>query len=125
MSDENTAAQPQAIGVLTEVSDKIKSSAPQVRERLVAGLVEKEVASRVDLLDKGLQKRLEADREVRKCSKPDVETFDANGQSQATGFTKGAADALKKARESLDKIDKALEKALAENDFSKLKELCK
>ena len=116
---------PKSVEVLTQVSEAIKASGPQVRERLVANLVEKELAERVGLLDRGLQKRSDAERELRKCNKPDREVFDAEGKVISAGFSKEAREAIKKAKEALSKIDLALEKALGGNDFGKLKELCK
>jgi hypothetical protein len=120
-----TAPVSKSVALMAEVSASVKESAPQVRQRLVAALVEKEVISRVSLLETCLNKRVEAEKELKKASKPDTETFDADGKVVAATFSKSAADALKKARETLDKLDKAMEKALGENDFSKLKELGK
>lgn len=135
MSDENNATPAeeapisgsvrQAVAVLSEISDRVKQSGGQVRQLLVDNLVSKEVNERVDLLNKGLTKRIEADREVKKASKPDVEAFDASGKSVSCSFSKQQVEALKKAREQLGKLDNALDKALADNDFSKLKDMCK
>ncbi len=131
MTDTDTStegAQPEkgkraSVGLLSEVAEKIGQSTPQVRERVVNALVEREVAARTDTLDKALAKRTELDREAKKLSKPDVEQFDVEGKVMSTSFSKARVDELKKAREQLEKLETAIDKALADNDFSKLKEI--
>ena len=46
------------VNVLNEVSDLLKTSAETVKQRLVSSLVEREIVSRVDLLDKGLKEKV-------------------------------------------------------------------
>jgi hypothetical protein len=119
---DDTKPTRQAVTVLAAVSERIGASGPAVRERVVSALVEREVVARVELLDKALAKRTETEKDLRKL-KPDVENYDADGKLVSSSYSKAKADELKKARESLDKLEKALDKALVDNDFSKLREL--
>lgn len=142
MSDENTTTtetsdttpapapgpetrESKAQGLLADVADRIKESGPTVYSRLRDAMVEKEIAERVALLDKGVQKRFQLQTELRKVNKPDQETFNADGSLASGTYTKARLEEIKKAKEALAKHENALEKALASNDFSKLKETCK
>lgn len=122
----NTEEQPtkksQSSEVLVAVSERLGKSGEEVRNRVVNALVEREVASRVELLDKALAKRIEGEREIKKLSKPDVETYDMEGKVVSSSFSKARADELKKAREAQAKLEGAIDKALNDNDFSKLKD---
>lgn len=125
MSQENpetTNLDRHAVTVLKDVADKIDASGPIVRERVVSLLVEREVATRTDVLDKALVKRTEIERELRKI-KPDIEAFDVEGKVVRQDYSKARFEELKKKREELERIEKALDKALVDNDFSKLKEV--
>ena len=109
--------------VLSIVAERLGSSGTAVRERVIDTLVEREVVSRVEVLDKGLAKRSEYERELRKISKPDVETYDAEGKPVSATYSKARIDELKKSREQLTKLEGAIDKALVSNDFSKLREI--
>lgn len=114
-----------AQGLLALVAEKVKESGPVVYQRMVETLVEKEISDRVNLLDKALQKRFQLQVDLRKANKPDVETFNADGSTATQSFTKGKLEEIKKAKEALEKHEQALEKALASNDWNRLKETCK
>lgn len=130
---ENTTAtettqdskETKAQGLLADVASRIKESGPQVYARLRDAMVEKEIASRVDLLDKAFQKRFQLLTDLRKVDRPDQETYNADGSVATASYTKPRLEEIRKAKEALAKHENALEKALASNDFSKLKETCK
>jgi hypothetical protein len=109
-----------AIVVLAEVADRIKNGKDDVRARLVNVLVERELTSRVDLLDKALAKHGELTKAMKKI-KPDVETFDATG-AKLEQFSKAKFEEKKKAEDQVTKLEAALELAF-NGDFGKLKEL--
>lgn len=113
----------QSSEVLSTVAERLGNSGPAVRERVIDTLVEREVASRAEALDKALAKRNEYTRELRKLEKPDVEQFDADGKVTSSSFSKARVDELKKAREGLTKLEGAIDKALTNNDFAKLREI--
>lgn len=114
-----------AQGLLADVASRIKESGPQVYARLRDAMVEKEITSRVDLLDKAFQKRFQLLTDLRKVDRPDQETYNADGSVATASYTKPRLEEIRKAKEALAKHENALEKALASNDFSKLKETCK
>lgn len=132
MTEENTTTEAstetketKAQGLLADVADRVKQSGPDVYNRLRDAMVEKEISERVSLLDKALQKRFTLMTDLRKVDKPDNEAFNADGSLASGTYSKARLEEIKKAKEALQKHEGALEKALATNDFSKLKETCK
>jgi hypothetical protein len=95
-----------------QVAERIKGISPQVEETVVNLLVDKEVNRRVELITQGLTRLEEFDRESRKLSKPDVETFDGDGNVASSGFSKDRTEARKKLTERTEKMTKAIDKAL-------------
>lgn len=112
-------------GLLAEVAERVKVSAPEVYNRLRDSMVEKEVASRVQLLDTAFQKRRELSNELTKVNRPDQETYNVDGSVASQSYTKARLEEIKKAKETLAKMEEAMERALADNDWSKLKNLVK
>ena len=112
-------------GLLAEVADKIQTSGGAINDRLRDDMVEREVASRVAVLDKAFTRRRELSQALNKVDRADNETFNADGSVASASFSKARLQEIKKAREPLAKLESAMEKALVENDFQKLKEVVK
>ena len=108
-------------GVLAEVADALKASPEKVKGRVRDLLVEREVSKRVDLLDKGLAKLRDLKGEVNKIRPP--VSFTATGEKVEGTFAKADFEKLKKAREQVAKLENALEKAFAGQEFDKLSSL--
>lgn len=104
--------------VLAEVADALKASPDAVKSRVRDLLVEREVSKRVDLLDKGLAKLREFKNEVSKVRPP--VSYTADGFKVEGNFSKADFETLKKAKEKLAKLEGALEKAFAGQEFDKL-----
>jgi nitrate reductase NapAB chaperone NapD len=121
--NENTAPKSKSSELLGTVAEKIGASGPAIRERVIDTLVEREVAARTDVLDKALAKRSEIGRELQKLQKPDVEAYDVEGKLVSATFSKARTEELKKKREEQERLEKAIDKALVDNDFAKLKEI--
>lgn len=107
--------------VLAEVASALQASPVSVRQRLVSALTERELVKRVDMLDKGLSKLKEMDREINKIRPED--SFDSDGNKVPGRFTKAQFESLKKAREKREKLHGAMEKAFAGEGFDKLTNL--
>lgn len=119
-SDQSKASTTSS--VLAEVADALKASPEGVKSRLVTALVEREITKRVELLDKGLGKLRELKGEINKVRPPVSYTLD--GQKVEGNLSKQDFEALKKLRERLGKLEAALEKAFAGQEFDKLAGLC-
>jgi len=120
-NDTNEAKKTKAQELLADIAAKVKDSGPAVVEKYIAASVQKEIDSRVDLLDKAIQKRFELLGALGKVNRPDVVTYDAEGKEASGTYTKPRLEEIKKAKEALEKHENALEKALISNDWSKLK----
>lgn len=116
-------AVPSPIEVLGMIAEKIKSSRDDVRKKLIALRVDRELDVRVDLLDKAFAKRAEADKALKKVNRPDVEHNDGDGNPVPGVYTKARTKEIKDAKDKLAKIEKAITSALTEDNFGKLKEL--
>jgi len=128
MSENEGQGQPQseskesvASGLLATVAERVKASNPEVQRRYIDTLVEKEVSSRVDLLDKAMQKRFQCLTELNKVNRPDIEAFDSEGKLAHGHFSKERLKAIKDAKEALAKVEASIEKALVGGDWGKLK----
>lgn len=108
-----------------QVAEKLAGISPAVNGKVVDLLVEKEVNRRVELITQGLSKLNEMDRETRKLSKPDVETFNADLTPAAPQFSKARAEEINKHREKVEKLTKALDKAIDNGDIGDLTNLVK
>lgn len=125
--------------VLAEVAGALTASASDVRTRLVRALTERELARRVDVLDKALVKRDQLQKEVYKMklpSKPAVKILNADGSFTEQPATYTAEEAkkhteeikayqkvLKEANEKLEKFDALMEEAFTaptQKTFDKL-----
>ncbi len=108
------------VPVFAQLRDKIKDHVDKSKDSLLdkvsSVLAEKEIERRTVLLISVFEKRKEAERALNKI-KPDSILFDANGVKVSEGFTKAGMESLKKAKEALAKIDKAIEKAVNEANF--------
>jgi hypothetical protein len=113
---------PPAVTLLSSISEKVKESNDAVREQVIENRVSKEINKRVEALDKALGARSAAQGDVRKLDRPDVKALDSEGKIVSEAYSEERFKELKKAREKLEKIDKAIDKAL-NGDFSKLNEI--
>jgi hypothetical protein len=95
-----------------QVAERIKGIAPDVENKVVDLLVDKEVNRRVEIITQGLGKLEELDRESRKLSKPDVETFGEDGNLSSSGYSKARKEEREKLAQRIDKLTKAVEKAV-------------
>lgn len=124
MPEENTDKSV-AVQILSAVSTAIESSTPKVVDRVVECLVEKELSKRVGTLDKTLQMRADLVIYLRKASKPDIEQYDVSGNVVNSTFSKAKLDELRKAKEQLERVESAINKAVNSNDWSKITEVAK
>lgn len=110
--------------VFDRVKQTVGSSAQQIQDELVNLLVRRELDKRVSLLDSALSKLDELRKNLNKI-KPDNVLYDETGAIVQNSYTKAKLDEKKKATEKVEKLDKAIESALAlsaPDAFQKLKE---
>lgn len=103
-----------------QVAEKLAGISPTVSGKVVDLLVDKEVNRRVELITQGLGKLSEMERETRKLSKPDVETFNTDLTPATPQFSKARVDEIGKQRQKVEKLTKALDKAIDDGDIGDL-----
>ena len=114
---------PSASSSLLEEVAKRYATAEPVREKVVKAMADEEIEARAVALRKVLVRRSELQRDLKKVDKPDIETFNADRSPARQEYSKAKLDEIHKAKEALDKVEKALDLALTKNDFSKVKEI--
>ena len=128
MSEETTtpeekATEKHAYSIKQIIADKLKASAPIVKESIIQQLVDAEILVRKELIiTKGLNKLDELNKELKKL-KPDNISYDSEGKVLSETWTKAAVDNAKKIKDTITKVENAIEKALTENNYDLLRNL--
>ena len=114
---------PARVDIRARVKDGLLNANEQVKEAIVFNYVAEEVSKRIKATTNVLSLIESTEREIRKV-KPAPAGYDDKGNAiGSVYFSKEQAENLKKLREGLGKLEKAVELALTKNDFSKVFEL--
>ena len=105
-----------------EASSVLKSSQNTVRERLITGLVEAELANRVKILQDGFARRDTASKDLS-AIRPDNISYAQDGSKLQEGWSQPQLKKRNEAVQKLTKIDGAISKALNEANFEELKKI--
>jgi len=121
--DHGTSETPIAVELRKEVKAKVEQSHQnnEIRERVVNHLTEVEVERRATLLQSALDNRDEVYKELNKV-RPDLVQYTEGGQVVNEFFSKEQSKKRKDATEKLNKIDKAIDKAVNDADYDGLKQ---
>lgn len=106
-----------------KVAERLSDISPAVTDKVVDLLVDKEVNKRVDNITQGLAKLDDLEKERRKHSKPDVQTYKEDLSPADPQFSKERVDAIQKLNQKIEKLTKALDKAIDAGDFGDLNNL--
>jgi hypothetical protein len=107
------------------VTDRLGAIGPVVQSKVVDLLVDQEVERRVKAVSVLVAKLDELNGNLKKIDRADVETFNQDGSPATATFTKARLEEIKKAKEQIAKIEKALDMAFENNDFQKVFDLAK
>lgn len=112
-------AKPHAVAFRQQVKGVVDSahSDGEITKRVVDALAEKQIAERVMQLTKALAVRDEMSRKLDKIH-PDLVSFDVKGGKTSEGYSKAKLEELNKTREELNKLDKAIAKAVDYADYN-------
>lgn len=108
--------------LFADVTAAIANSQKEVRDRVIGGLVEKEVSKRVETLDKALAALSKLNRELNNAKRPDIEQVTAEGE-KVFAFSKDKWNNKGKLEERVVQLENAIEVALNDNKFDKLNEV--
>ena len=104
------------------IADQIAGSSTVVREIVIRTMVDAEVNRRTNMLVEAIQKAEQQRRELRKF-KPDQISYTENGEVASATWSKEVLEDKKKATEKLEKLERAIEKALTAGEFNDLSNL--
>jgi len=121
--DHETSETPIAVELRKEVKAKVEQAHQnnEIRERVVNHLTEVELERRATLLQSALDKRDEVYKELNKV-RPDLVQYTEGGQVVNEFFSKEQSKKRKDATEKLNKIDRAIDKAVNDADYDGLKQ---
>lgn len=108
-----------------KVAERLATAGATVKDAVVDHLYKEELDRRTNAALKAVSKLEDLEKQLRKANKPDQVQYDGEGKEVSSSYSKAVVDELKKLREEKAKYEGALNKALEENDFSKLLELAK
>jgi hypothetical protein len=108
------------------VLERLAKSGPASLDRVVSAMTQQEEDVRHELLLKAIKLQEVYEGQVKAASRPDVQLYQSNGESQQQAFSAAGIKALKMAKEKLAKLstcfDKCLEAPTAEL-YKELKQL--
>lgn len=112
----------QQISIL--VAERIKNIAPEVSDKVVEHLVAKELNRRSEAVINGFGELDKMKSDLKK-TKPDVVTYNIDGTVASSNWTKAKLEEKNKLEQKMEKLTKAIDKALVDNDYSDLYNLAK
>lgn len=121
MSNENQKHEANSV-IRTAVAEKLAEIGKQsVRDAVIQKLVGDEVANRTAAVLEGMNRLSKLKGDQRKL-KPDLKSLDEHGNVVSENYSPAKYEELKKSREQIEKLEKALQLALENDDYSKLKD---
>lgn len=102
---------------------QITGLSPRVEASVVDVLVQRELTRRSEAIVQCFDKVDKLVKELRKV-RPDQVVFDETGKQVAALYSKPILEARTKLEQQIEKIEKAIQKALDKQDFSDVYSLC-
>lgn len=97
------------------VAEKISQSGENVANIVIDKLAEVEISKRVESISKAIQKQEQLEKDLKKISKNDVVTYVDGAATEV--MSKSRFEDIKKGKEKIDKLTKAIDLALTQNTF--------
>jgi uncharacterized protein (DUF736 family) len=110
--------------VQVKVAEKIADISPRVEDQVVEVLVGRELEKRSEALVKILDILDQLEKDMKKV-KPDQRTYSETGEELTATWSKSKLDERNKLNVKLDKIGKAIDKALDTGDYDDVNKLIK
>jgi hypothetical protein len=102
-----------------KVAQVISGSNEKVQEAVIEILAGKEITRRTDAVVSAIAELNKMESELKKI-KPDVVSYDENEVEVSANWTKGKLEEKKKLTGKIEKLTKALDKALGTGDYCDL-----
>lgn len=97
------------------VAEKITQSGENVANTVIEKLAEVEISKRVDAITKAIQKQEQLEKDLKKINKNDVVTYVEGTPTEV--MSKNRFEEIKKGKEKIEKLTKAIDFALTQNSF--------
>lgn len=94
------------------VATQIAALSPTVEQAVIDALVTAETQKRADAIVKGIETLNGFQKELAKINKPDQVSYNADRTVSGESYSKDRLDAIEKITKKIDKLTKALDKAL-------------
>lgn len=108
-----------------EIAERLVGAGEVVKGKVLETLYVQELSKRTQACLDVITMIAENEKQYKKESKPDIETFNEDGTVANKAFSKDRTDTLRKLREQKVRLENALQQALEHNDFAKVLELAK
>lgn len=129
MEDTATTQTAETVNEPLTIRDAVSASlgalSGRTRALVIEHFAEKEAGKQADALVKGLEKLNDLEREKKRLDRPDIESFNSDGSTAATAFSKERIEQRKKLTEQIDKLVRSIAKADDKADFGDLYNLVK
>lgn len=124
MNDENKdqapVADPVAVTILKETSEAINNASGEIRKRVIDHFAGQKIDERVDLLTRALKNRDDKWKEIQKM-RPDQVQYDESGKEVNSFWSKEQSEKRKGLLKSLNKMDRAINRAVNDADYEGLR----
>lgn len=97
------------------VAEKITQSGANVANTVIEKLAEVEISKRVDAITKAVQKQEQLEKDLKKINKNDVVTYIEGTPTEV--MSKNRFEEIKKGKEKIGKLTKAIDFTLTQNSF--------
>lgn len=121
INDELIKQEPEApaFNFHVAVKEAIAEATPQVKDRLIQVYVEKELLRFQEAIARAITHLDSAKNDLKKI-KPDVQSYNEDGEVTSNSYSKDVAESLKSTRTKVAKLEEAVKAALVDNDYSKV-----
>jgi hypothetical protein len=108
--------------IMAAVATRLGESSEAIKTAVIDTLVSKELTTRADKIMATMTMADNVKRDLRKI-KPDQVILNLDGTTSSEGYSKAKLEEHKKLTDRLAKIEKAINTALTDGDYSKINEL--
>lgn len=103
------------------VAEKITQGGESVANTVIEKLAELEITTRVDAITKAIQNQTQREKDLKKINKNDVITYIEGKPTEV--MSKNRFEEIKKSKDKIAKLAKAIDVALTQNSFDAYKQL--
>ena len=97
------------------VAEKIIKSGENIANTVIEKLAEVEILKRIDIITKAVQNQEHLEKDLKKINKNDVVTYIEGIPTEV--MSKNRFEEIKKGKEKIEKLTKAIDFALTQNSF--------